>query len=435
MNKPVICLVTSLHLSYNPRVLKEADALHEAGYDVRVLAMKLQPDKARWDEQLMASRDWKLERLDASRDTLTGRMLWFKSALRQRLYQRSRWLRQLGTGLEKAYCRHFPEMARRAMREPADLFIAHNLQALPAAALATRRWGAKLGFDAEDFHRGEIAETDVSKAIRQPLIERIEEKYIPKCDYLTAASDGIGDAYAKALGIRKPVTILNVFPLSEREGRTPCEELQKERQAAGLSLYWYSQVIGEGRGLEDVLRAMAMLGNGVHLSLRGSWADGYEKTFHERARTLGVEKQVHILPLAPPEQLVERAARHDVGLALELGETENRRICVTNKILNYYLAGLAIAAADVPGQRGIIEIAPEAGFLFPPGDAEALAAGLRDWLQNPAKLEAAKADSKSGGENRFCWDIEKKKLVAQVENILTQSEAGGILDVARVLAK
>ncbi len=40
-----ICLVTSAHVSYNPRLLKEADALHQTGYAVRVVAMELEPDK------------------------------------------------------------------------------------------------------------------------------------------------------------------------------------------------------------------------------------------------------------------------------------------------------------------------------------------------------------------------------------------------------
>jgi glycosyltransferase involved in cell wall biosynthesis len=163
---------------------------------------------------------------------------------------------------------------------------------------------------------------------------------------------------------------------------------------------------------------MALLGDGVHLCLRGTWADGYERIFRERTQTLGVEKQIHILPPALPEQLVERAAQHDVGLALEPAITQNRRIAVSNKILNYFLAGLAIAATDVPGQRGIMERAPGAGFLFAPGDAETLAARLRDWSINPVKLQSAKAASIRAGKNRFCWDIEKQKLLEAVAQAL-----------------
>ena len=419
MNKAGICLVTSQHLSYNPRLLKEADALHEAGYLVRVVAMRLERSKAEWDARLMTNRGWKLETVNVGRDNFSGRFNWLKGALRQKLYQRFTWLRRGLNGAEMAFSRHWPELARLAAREPADLFIAHNLQALPAAANAAQRWNGKLGFDAEDFHRGETGgNLDDNVSLRQ-RIEAVEQKYIPHCDHLTAASDGIGDAYAKVLGVRKPVTVLNVFPLAERNGHTPPEALRRERGGEGLSLYWYSQVIGAGRGLEDALLALAQLGSGARLHLRGTWAQGYEAVFRARCRELGIEDRVHVLPIAPPEQLVERATQHDVGLALELGETENRRICVTNKILNYYVAGLAIAAADVPGQRAIMEKFPGAGFLFRAGDAATLAAQVMEWMNNPESLRQAKARAKVWAESSLCWDREKEKLVEAVANALS----------------
>ena len=133
---------------------------------------------------------------------------------------------------------------------------------------------------------------------------------------------------------------------------------------------------------------------------------------------LGVEKQIYILPLAPPEQLVERAAQHDVGLALEPGNRPNNRLAASNKLFAYFLGGLAIAATDVPGQRTIMESAPGAGFLFSPGDAAALTVRLQDWSTNSAKLQAAKAVSKREGEKRFCWDVEKNKLVTAVAQVL-----------------
>jgi glycosyltransferase involved in cell wall biosynthesis len=398
-------------------LLKEADALHEAGYDARVVAMRLESAKAEWDDQLMSTRSWCLQTVNARRDSFAERFTWFKAGLRQRMYQRSASLQQWRMGVERTFCRYFPEMCRLAAREPADLFIAHNLQALPAAAYAAGHWQAKLGFDAEDFHRGEIRDDDPGQTARRQEIMTIEERYIPRCQYLTAASDGIGEAYARVLGVAKPVTILNVFPLSARQGHTPAEELRAERRGSGLSLYWYSQVIGRDRGLEDALEAVALLRSGVDLHLRGTWAAGYERAFRESARKRGIEDRVHTLAPAPPEELVERAAQHDVGLALEAGLTENRRIAVTNKILNYFLAGLAIAATDVAGQRRIVQDTPGAGVLYKPGDACSLARKLASWRDDPDLLRDAKVQSARYGEERFCWDREKFCLVRAVRAV------------------
>ncbi|MDW8308252.1 MAG: glycosyltransferase [Verrucomicrobiales bacterium] len=411
--------MSSAHLSYNPRLLKEADALHEAGYAVRVVAMNVEPAKATYDERLMRSRPWRLERVNARRDSPGGRLRWLCAALRQRMYQQvyARW----GIGLERAHSRYYGALGRLAAREPAALFIAHNLPALPAAAFAARRWGARLGFDAEDFHRGEVLADDPAQALWRRLTVAVEEKYLPRCDHLTAASDGIAEAYARVVGVRRPVTVLNVFPLAERNGRVAAEALERERRGGAVSLYWYSQVIGADRGLNDALEALARLPEAVHLHLRGAWAAGCETVFQEKIRALGVERRVHILPPVPPEELVERAAQHDVGLALEMGHTENRRIAVTNKILLYFVAGLAIAASDVPSQRAILESAPDAGFLYPAGDGVALAERLRAWVERPGRLIEAKAAARAWGEKRFCWEREKDALVRAIGRLVGET--------------
>jgi len=415
VKKHKICLVSSAHVSYNPRLLKEADALFEDDFEVRVVAMNMERAKTKWDERLMSSRSWRLQTVNGCPATGFGRITWLKAGLRQRLHQRYGSLQQNGFGLERCYSRYFPELCRLATSEQADLFIAHNLSALPAAAFAARHFKAKLGFDAEDFHRGEFAESDTGSALLRKLTESVEQKYIPRCDYLTAASDGIGDAYSVALGVSKPATILNVFPLSERQGHTPRQELETERKGPGLSLYWYSQVIGSDRGLEDVLEAMSLLGHGVRLHLRGAWANGYEAVFRKRVRELNVQDAVHVLSCEPPEQLVERAAQHDVGLALEPGNRPNNRLAASNKLFTYFLSGLAVAATDVPGQRRILESAPEAGFLYEVGNAQALSKSLRSWLSNSTSLHLAKQRSRQYGTLLFCWDREKHKLIHEVE--------------------
>ena len=117
-----------------------------------------------------------------------------------------------------AYSRFVNELASTAAAEPADLYIAHNLQARPAAVRAARRHGGRVGFDAEDFHRGEFPDTDAS--LQKKLTVAVEEAYIPACDHLTAACEGIAAAYAETLGIDKQTVILNVFPLTERAGQS-----------------------------------------------------------------------------------------------------------------------------------------------------------------------------------------------------------------------
>ncbi len=406
-----VCFVSSTHVSYNPRLVKEADALAAGGYDVRVVAVNVEKWRARLDEELLKTKRWSLLRIEGNREHAEGRLRWLWTVLRQKIHG------ALGSD-ENAYSRYCPELFRAAVKEPADLFIAHNLPALPAAVQAAQLHGAKIGFDAEDFHRGEFPETTDTAAIRR-LTARIEAKYIPRCDYVTAASDGIAEAYARELGIAKPVTILNVFPKMDRFGRTPEAELARERHGNGLSLYWYSQVIGSDRGLMDALEATSLLRPRVRLHVRGAWASTeLRHQFERELGALNIRDLVHVMDPVPPDQLIERAAEHDVGLALETGETANRRIALTNKLFTYMLAGIAVAATDVEGQAGILKDAPGAGFLYPSGSPQILANHLKEWLDDPSALEKVRQHSLFLGETRYCWEIESTKFLEVIRRVL-----------------
>ena len=405
-----VCLVTTGHPATNPRLVKEADALTGAGYAVRVVACSFLPWADRADAEF-AGRPWAVERVrfGAMASRATG--LW------QRLRRRvaSRLVEAFGFRsplAERALHYVVPELTRLAAREPADLFIAHNLAALPAAAAAARRHGARLGFDAEDFHRGEYAQPEGPD---YALTCWAEECYVPACDYVTAASEGIAAAYADVLSISLPVTIDNVFPLADRVATVREAELKGERAEGTRTLYWFSQTIGPGRGLEDVLAALPLLDDDIHLALRGRWADGYDVTFLSRAEALGVRDRVRWLAPVPPGELVVRTARHDVGLALERPRTRNREVCVSNKIFTYLLAGIPAIATETEGQRRICAHTPEATRLVRPGDVEAFAEAVRALL---AEGEAARSAAVRVATERFNWEHERERFLQVVGTCL-----------------
>src|SRR5688500_10830076 len=53
-----VCLITSESLTTNPRLVKEADALAVAGYEVRVVSCQWMDWTRREDARLLASRNW-----------------------------------------------------------------------------------------------------------------------------------------------------------------------------------------------------------------------------------------------------------------------------------------------------------------------------------------------------------------------------------------
>jgi glycosyltransferase involved in cell wall biosynthesis len=401
-----ICLVSGGNVSTNPRLVSAADALHAAGHSVRVVAVDALPDNAARDAAVMASRAWRLDRVNLGHHNLVGALNRATGTLLQGVSRRA-----YATGVatpavvDHMLSRYVGLLTRAAAAQPADVVLGFTFGALPAAVRAAERLGAVAGFDIEDLHAGELPDEPQHAAARRAIVD-LERRYLPRCRTLTAASNGIADAVAAAYGVPRPLVVLNTFPLAERSA-----EPVPPRGAP--SLYWYSAVIGADRGIEDALGAMALLHVPVELHLRGSISPRYRAQLEACAAGLGVAGRLFFWPQAPPPVLVRLAAAHDIGLALERGATRNRRIAVTNKLLVYLLAGIAVAATDIPGQRAILDDAPGAGFLYPPGDTAALAAGLTSLF---ADLARAKAAARAAGERRFNWEAEAPRLVRYLED-------------------
>jgi glycosyltransferase involved in cell wall biosynthesis len=419
-----ICLITPGHPSKNPRLVKEADALVEAGYDVHVIAGDYHPWGHDADGQYQ-DRSWNIERVPYGAMASSWRQAYLGG--RKRIAETlAGWLPGGRRGVNlRAQHWVVPELIERAQSISADLFVAHYLPAVPAALHAAQKQGAKAAFDAEDFHRGQFNDDERGS----PEAERtrwFEETYLPQCDYLTAASPGIARAYADELDIEEPTTVLNVFPRSERSGHTPPDELREEHPGSGVSLYWYSQTIGPDRGLEMVVRAMGQIQDRVDdvprltLSLRGGWADGYEENLRALARSVDIEDdQIRHLARTPPNQLIERAAQHDVGLALEQARSRNRDLCITNKIFAYLLAGLPVMATNTRGQRFVHHNAPDAVRLCPIDDVDEMASQLLQWVRDAESRKRAAAAACRVADDRYNWDVEKEKLLSTIRAALT----------------
>ena len=401
-----ICLVTPGHLATNPRLVKEADALHEAGYNVEVIAARFVQLADEADREF-DERPWPVRR--TAFGPLASLPRYVAQTIRRRGAQ-ALW-RAAGGPMrlaEQAFHPAVPSLVRLARGVRADLYIAHNLAALPAAGRAARHYAARVGFDAEDFHLGELPD-DREHAPARRLVRTIEARYLPECTHLTAASPGIARAYAAAYGIAEPRTVLNVFPLAEspREQEAPSIE-------PGPGLYWFSQTVGPGRGIETAVRAIGIAKSRPHLYLRGTPVPGYVEALRALARKVGAPNRVHVLPPLPPGQLVRDAARFHVGLAAEGVHVINRQIALTNKIFTYALAGIPTVASATPAQAEIAAEMPGAVHLYGVAESEELARAVDGLLCDPVALVRARQAAWELAHERFNWDVEKREFLAGV---------------------
>lgn len=408
-----VCLTTHGQPSTTPRLVKEADALTEAGHEVHVICGRWIAWADETDKNLLSSRDWSCTYVGGHRNYDALRYAWtrLRTGGSRRIASLFRSNRILARW---TLTRVLPELERAAKNLPADLYIAHFVGALPAAIAAARKHRAYVGFDAEDFNPG-LRKFNSSPSVLDQASDHVEGQFIRRCDFVTTAAPSIAENYGRRYDIPNPVTIFNVFPLSQRP-----PEFRHSKERDPLTLYWFSQTIGADRGLEDIVRAMGSRQRyAIELHLRGRWQEGYRDKLYHLATSVGVRPdQIVAHEPGSPEDMVVLASQYDVGLALEQPVSHNRDICLTNKIFTYLLGGTAVIATATKGQQPIMQAIEGAGFCYEPGDVQTLARHLEMWAENRKSLQEARRQAWDWGTRRYNWDIEKAKFLDLIGQVM-----------------
>lgn len=407
MKKQRICLVSPGHVASNPRLVKEANALQDAGYQVKVVAGDYMEAIRPLDKILLSQVSWSWVQVNNG-----SKLSYIIRRLKQEI---ARKIVNIGwiPNLFIAIWAHSPitmKLAKLAAQESADLYIAHCLAALPAAAIAAKKHNAKLGFDAEDFHVGELIQSTQNQG-EIKVRDYIERTLLPHCQHLTAASPKIAAAYTHRYGVSIE-SILNVFPLSEAP-KSSGTKIGKE-----YSLYWFSQTIGTDRGLEAIVQAMSLMKTPVCLYLRGIPAAGYKEELTQLAQKLGIGDRITFLPPAPPSEMAQLAASYDIGLSLEITQPFNRAICLTNKIFTYLLAGIPVLMSSTPAQQDLAEELGEVAVLIDIHQPQDIANKLDKLFSNPQSLKNAQIQAQKLRTERYNWDLEKSQFLKIVEQVL-----------------
>jgi glycosyltransferase involved in cell wall biosynthesis len=186
-----------------------------------------------------------------------------------------------------------------------------------------------------------------------------------------------------------------------------------------LRIYWFSQTIGRGRGLDDAVAALGRANVSASLALRGRVDGTYFDELKRLAATLAPRLDLQHLPPAPPDAMVDLARGYDIGLALERHVPRNRALCMSNKAFTYLLAGVPVLLTDTPGQHALGTMLGRAAALVPSGDIDAQAAVFAEWARNPAALACAKRNAWQLAADRWHWehDAERGTLYRLVREV------------------
>jgi glycosyltransferase involved in cell wall biosynthesis len=403
-----ITLVSTGQPSVNPRLVKEADAFSEAGYDVTAVYSHWSDWALGYDKKLLSKKKWKA--ILAGGNIFENKASYLITRIKQKLFSMLAHRLGFGNGFaERTLSRAYDELLSEAKRTKADLYIAHNLGSLPIAVKAAKFNKSKAGFDAEDFHRQET--TDDQNSFDYKIKKYIEDKYIPQIQHFTAASPLIAEAYQKLFPGKNVTVINNVFPF---------QSLNLLGLGDGLKLFWFSQTIGPDRGLEEIFEALSQIKDkNWELGLLGNLSEQHMAYFEQVVKQFKIQNskfKIKFLEPVHPEEVILVASTYDIGLALEQKKPFNRNICLTNKIFTYLNAGLAVIATDTLAQKKLMDEHPEIGKTYEVGNVISLVQILNHYLDHKEALIKTKQAAFLLAQNELNWQKESLKLLALIKN-------------------
>lgn len=415
--KGSVCMFVRNDLRNDTRVWKEARLLYEDGWRVRLVGVRTPGvaeaesvegiDVLRVDARPLDSR--LLNRGASSAPAFTGGLVSRPGAkARLRAGLRRRWNPVHERLAEAAF-----SSAAAAVAGAADVYHAHDLNALRPALALRKRYGGRVVLDAHEFY-SERNFYYQPPALERRLIRWEEGRGCRAADTVITVSESIANALWRRYGLPARPTVVMNCPVATGvpEGR--------ERLAAKLGVrgkvVLYLGAVTYNRGIEQTIEAIARLTD-VHLALLGPVQRGYRPAVEAAAASAGVADRLHVLAPVAPDQVIAAAAGADAAVALIQNACLSYYYCSPNKVFEALAAGLPVVASDFPDLRRVLA-GSEAAALCAPSEPDAIAAALTEVLARPREVTRAAALRLAA---LYTWEREGAKLTALYRSFFEES--------------
>lgn len=226
---------------------------------------------------------------------------------------------------------------RHYRTQPLAAVAAQNVYLLPLAYHLSRRSGAIMAYNAHELE----TETIGASGLKQRIAKFIERRYIKKADVVSVVNEPIADWYrAHYLGV-DPVVLTNT-PVDSGGSVALREQLGIPENEL---LYIHVGFLMSGRNIPLLLEAFAASPR-VHLVFLG---DGDLRTEVERAAA--VHRNIHLLPLVAPEDVVSVVRGADAGLCLIEHVSLSDKLSTPNKLMECLAAGVPPLCSNIAEAR------------------------------------------------------------------------------------
>lgn len=394
-----VALLSFSAIADDPRVRRQGDSLHAAGWDVTAFGLS---------GAISQPPPWRIVEIDKdSTDKQSGPARWrplTRPSLIPGRIKNAFWLLLARLGpdhAERAYWKLKPlfhTMAKRAEEQSWDLVIANDWPVLGAGLRVARNRDASLLYDTHEFATDEYGHRGLWRFFYQPFLLAFERMGARKAATVTCVSDGIADALQEVHGLAKRPVVIRNMPVSHPFSLRPLGQTIR---------VLYHGIVTPGRGLEACIASVANWPQEYELTIRGPASDEYLETLRRHTSEAGVEQRVIFAPPVPMTDLVAAASAYDIGLFSMPGQSVQNRFVLPNKFFEYIAAGLAICVSDLREMQRLVE-RHQLGVLIAGDDPADIAAAILKL--DRAAIERFKTNA-AAAARELCWERESEKFV------------------------
>jgi glycosyltransferase involved in cell wall biosynthesis len=303
-------------------------------------------------------------------------------------------------------------MWRAVLATRARVYHAHNVHPAPAAWAASRLRGARLVYDAHEI-QGESGSGSALARASARIGATAERFAVRRSDAVITTNPSRAERLQERYGTKPPTVLANV-------PRRVDELVPLDPGFPGdLPVVLYQGgIYARSRAFRETIAAVADLD--VHLVLIGFGRDHDLGRLVGWAAESGVSERVHLLPPRPFAELVRTAAAASIGIVPVKGNTSNNFLGDTNKLFEYLMAGLPVAASDLPEIRAVVtQGRPPVGELFDPDSPRSIADAISRILGDAEAYKLRREQARRLALERFNWNREEPKLLALYAKMLT----------------
>jgi glycosyltransferase involved in cell wall biosynthesis len=377
----------------DPRVRRAASALNEAGFSVSVV-------------------DIESERARSLEEDING--IHLKHILKPDWLNTKRFPWRLIRSVQKIIIGTF-----MLIRTPADIYHAHNDNALPACYIAAKLRCKPLVYEAHEMPLYPLEDTSHSWA--RMLITQLFIGMVRRCaGVITVSGPIIEELYNRyqitGISLIRNIPPYQVVPRSNRL-----------RQYLGLSpevrIALYQGNLQPGRGLAALVRAAVFLELNTVIVMMGKGVGSTPAELEALAVREGVTDRIKIMPPVPQEELLDWTASADIGLIASAPDYSlNIRMLLPNKLFEYLMAGLPVLSSPLEATARVVKTYDVGRVLYSLEPAD-IGAEINAMLTDRTKLERWRHNALEAAQHEFCWEKESLQLIHLYHTILTKQHA------------